>query len=114
MDRRAFLAACSVVGLPVGLAAVAPKPIVRMSVDCDLSVVSFLEATALVGAVDYPARYVLTVHTDEREYSERILRHLFQEPYRWQDRVTLQMYDFADLYEWTLEGRSAILHSMGA
>lgn len=116
MKRRAFLAAtAATIGAPLCLSVAAPaKPIVRFPVDCDFSVSTFLCATSLAGAVDHPGQYVLTVHPKWVESAEYELRRVFTEPYRWQERVTLQTDEFEYVDEWTLEGRDAIAWSRGA
>lgn len=109
MKRRDFLATCALVALPLRPV----KPVRRMPTDCDLSVTSFLWASGQAGVLEYPNRYVLTVHTAEREYAERMLRALYAEPYQWSARVILMVRPFRYVDEWTLEGADAVVHSLG-
>lgn len=85
------------------------KPVVDLATSCDLSMASFMWAATRAGYLPLSERYVLTVHPKMQEVAEHILRCLYAEPYRWQERVELVTHPFASSDDWTIEGKDAVV-----
>lgn len=86
-----------------------PKLIVRPSVECDLCVVSLLQAMGMVGK----GPYVLRVSPQESGWARRTLSRAFRSPERYAD-FTITSVPMEDSAGWTLDNGRRMFVSRGA